>query len=149
MGLLDVIDLHLDRLPHFPTVIGTRIPLKFILDLFSVGLQPSDVVEVFPDVDIGVALLIYNNRGFFKKCLKALKLVSVRREILCGIPTIRGTRIPIHMVYDMLDSGYIPYKILEEYSELSLNTVRRLIRYRGIIEPLVRRIRERVLVERG
>ncbi len=147
MGLLDIVDIHPDRLPYFPTISGTRIPLKFILDLFGAGLQPNDVVEVFPDVDINVVLLIYNNRTFFKKCLKALKLVSVRRDILCGIPTIRGTRIPVHIVYDMLDSGYTPHEILEEYPELSLSTIRGLIRYRSILEPIVSRIRERVLAE--
>ena len=147
--MLEIVDVHPDRLPYFPTVSGSRIPLKFILDLFDAKFQPKDVVEVFPDVGIDVLSLIYDNITFFRKCLRALKVVSVRRDILNGIPVIRGTRIPVHMIYDMLDSGYTPYEILEEYPELSLGLVRHLIRYRGILEPIVRRIRRRILAEEG
>jgi len=147
MKLLDIVDMDPDRLPHFPIIHGTRIPIKFILDLLDAGAGAEDVVEIFPDININVALLIYSNRNFFEKCLKALKLISVRRNILCGIPTIKGTRIPVYIVYDMLDSGYSPHDILEEYPELSLSTIKGLIKYRDILEPLVRRIRKRVLGE--
>ena len=54
----------------------------------------------------------------------------------------------MHIVYDLLDSGYTPHEILKEYQELFLSIVGRLIRYRNILEPIVRRVRERILAER-
>jgi len=49
--------------------------------------------------------------------------IVVDPEILGGKPVIKGTRIPVHQILDLLAGGLPVNKILEEYPELRRDDV--------------------------
>jgi uncharacterized protein (DUF433 family) len=53
--------------------------------------------------------------------------VDVRK--LGGKPVIKGTRIPVYLILEMLANGMSIEDILKEYPELSEEDVREAIRY--------------------
>lgn len=50
---------------------------------------------------------------------RAEQLVHSDPEILHGAPVFRGTRVPVHLIADMLEQGADPEEILEGYSSLN------------------------------
>lgn len=49
--------------------------------------------------------------------------------ILSGKPVIRGTRVPVHILLELLASGYSTSEIVEEYPQLEEEDVQAAIRY--------------------
>ena len=45
--------------------------------------------------------------------------MSVDPHVLCGKPVIRGTRIPVYLILNLLASGYDHARIIEAYPVLS------------------------------
>jgi len=58
-----------------------------------------------------------------------LKSILRNPKILCGKPVIKGTRIPVYLILEMLASGMSIGEILEEYPELTEEDVREAIKY--------------------
>lgn len=44
--------------------------------------------------------------------------VSVNPDVLNGVPTIRGTRIPVSIILEMFDGGQSIANILRQYPQL-------------------------------
>ena len=59
------------------------------------------------------------------------QLISVNPAVMNGKPCIRGTRIPVYMVLDLLAAGIKPESIIskEYYPELSIDAVQACIGY--------------------
>lgn len=53
-----------------------------------------------------------------KSLLEGHPRISVDADILGGTPTIRGTRIPVSILLEMLDGGQTIPKIREQYPRL-------------------------------
>ena len=58
-----------------------------------------------------------------------LDRITINPNICFGKPTIRGTRIWVSLILDMLASGMIVEEILEEYPHLEAADVRATIAY--------------------
>lgn len=54
---------------------------------------------------------------------KAERMVESHPEIMLGTPVYRGTRIPVHVIADMLGQGATVEEILEGYPALTLEKV--------------------------
>jgi uncharacterized protein (DUF433 family) len=50
-------------------------------------------------------------------------------EILAGKPTIKGTRIAVEFVVDLLARGWTPEDILREYDHLSAEDIQACLAY--------------------
>ena len=57
------------------------------------------------------------------------KGVEVNPRILVGKPIIKGTRIPVYLVLDLIASGYSFQKIVEAYPTLTVEDVKAAVEY--------------------
>lgn len=55
--------------------------------------------------------------------------VEVNPKILGGKPVIRGTRIPVHLILDLLAAGNSQEAILKEYPQLKAEDVAAAVQY--------------------
>lgn len=58
-----------------------------------------------------------------------LSRIAVNPKILVGKPVIRGTRISVEFVIDLLASGWTTEQILEEYDHLEAEDIRACLAY--------------------
>jgi uncharacterized protein (DUF433 family) len=49
--------------------------------------------------------------------------ITFNKEILGGKPIIRGMRISVEMILELLSKGCTPQEIIEDYPELELNDI--------------------------
>lgn len=57
------------------------------------------------------------------------ELIEVNPQILAGKPVIRGTRIPVELVLELLATGRTPAEILAEYPHLKEEQIRACMAY--------------------
>ncbi len=50
-------------------------------------------------------------------------------EVLVGKPVIKGTRISVELVMDLLVAGYTPQQIVEQYDHLTVEDVQACLAY--------------------
>ncbi|MBI2921244.1 MAG: DUF433 domain-containing protein [Planctomycetes bacterium] len=60
-----------------------------------------------------------------------LSRITVSPKVLVGKPVIRGTRISVEFVIDLLASGWTTGQILEEYDRLKPADIRACLAYAG------------------
>jgi uncharacterized protein (DUF433 family) len=58
-----------------------------------------------------------------------LKRITFDRDILCGKATIRGLRISVAMILELLAKGTTTVEILEDYPELELKDIEAALLY--------------------
>ncbi len=58
-----------------------------------------------------------------------MKRIEIDPKKLGGKPVIKGTRIPVYLILEMLASGMDIKEILKEYPELTEEDIREAIRY--------------------
>ena len=58
-----------------------------------------------------------------------LKRIAVDPKVLRGKPVIKGTRIPVYLVVELVASGMSEAEVLKEYPNLSREDVRAALRY--------------------
>ncbi|TZF86382.1 DUF433 domain-containing protein (plasmid) [Pedobacter sp. BS3] len=51
------------------------------------------------------------------------------KNILIGKPTIKGTRISIELILDLLSSGWTEQQLLESYPQLTTNHIKAVFSY--------------------
>jgi uncharacterized protein (DUF433 family) len=52
-------------------------------------------------------------------------------EVLVGKPVIKGTRISVELVMDLLAGGYTPQQIMEQYDHLAAEDIQACLAYAG------------------
>ncbi|MDI6631237.1 MAG: DUF433 domain-containing protein [Bacillota bacterium] len=57
--------------------------------------------------------------------------ITVDPRIMCGKPVIRGTRIPVYLVVNLVAAGYSLEKIREAYPNLQKEDVEAALRFAG------------------
>ena len=57
--------------------------------------------------------------------------IEVNPEILVGKPVIKGTRIGVELVIDLLARGYTPHQILEQYDHITQEDIQACLAYAG------------------
>jgi uncharacterized protein (DUF433 family) len=55
--------------------------------------------------------------------------IDVGPKVLGGKPVIRGTRIPVHLILDLLAAGNSQEAILKEYPQLKVKDVTAAVQY--------------------
>ena len=55
--------------------------------------------------------------------------IEVNPEILVGKPVIKGTRIGVELVIDLLARGYTPHQILEQYDHITQEDIQACLAY--------------------
>ena len=58
-----------------------------------------------------------------------MKRIEIDPKKLGGKPVIKGTRIPVYLILEMIASGMDVKEILKEYPELTEEDIREAIRY--------------------
>lgn len=58
-----------------------------------------------------------------------LQRITFDKEILCGKPLVRGMRISVEMLLDLLSKGASEREILEDYPELEPDDIRAALLY--------------------
>ncbi len=47
------------------------------------------------------------------------KRIEINSKIMLGKPVIKGTRIPVYVILNLLGEGYTAEQVIEEYPDLS------------------------------
>lgn len=55
--------------------------------------------------------------------------IEVNPKILCGKPVIKGTRIPVYLILELIKEGYDVKKIIEAYPSLKEEDIKAAIEY--------------------
>ena len=55
--------------------------------------------------------------------------VVTNSEVMDGLPVIRGTRIAVYLILEMLEAGLTIDQIVSEYPHLTLDQVRGAVRF--------------------
>ncbi|MCX5895600.1 MAG: DUF433 domain-containing protein [Proteobacteria bacterium] len=58
-----------------------------------------------------------------------LKRITFNQNVLCGKPLIRGMRLSVEMILELLAKGATEEEILEDYPELEPDDIRAAILY--------------------
>jgi len=61
--------------------------------------------------------------------VEILKRIVVDPRIMGGKPVIRGTRIPVYLILELIASGWTIDKILKEYPHLTREDIQAAIMY--------------------
>jgi len=59
--------------------------------------------------------------------------ISIDPEIMCGKPCVKGTRIPIYIILNLMAAGYSIEQVLITYPKLTKQDVLAAISYAGSI----------------
>jgi len=57
--------------------------------------------------------------GRVSRLADSLKRIIVNPKVMVGKPVIRGTRIPVYLILELLASGMTEKELLQEYPALS------------------------------
>jgi len=55
--------------------------------------------------------------------------ISIDPDVLTGKPVIKGTRISVELVIDLLARGYTYEQVLEQYDHISLDDIQACLAY--------------------
>ena len=58
-----------------------------------------------------------------------LKRITFDQNVLCGKPAIRGLRISVEMILEVLAKGATTHEVLEDYPELDEDDIRAALLY--------------------
>ena len=58
-----------------------------------------------------------------------LKRIEINPEVCFGKPVIKGTRIPVYLILELLAAGMTKEEILKEYPELSEEDIKAALLY--------------------
>ena len=57
--------------------------------------------------------------------------ISADPNVLAGKPVIKGTRISVELVMDLLASGYTPEHVRQQYDHITLEDIQACLAYAG------------------
>ena len=55
--------------------------------------------------------------------------ITANPEVLVGKPVIKGTRISVELVMDLLAGGYTPRQVVEQYDHLTIDDIHACLAY--------------------
>ncbi len=62
-----------------------------------------------------------------------IERISIDKKIMHGKPCIKGTRIPVYLILDLLAGGSTVKEILDDYSDITENDVRACVEYAAML----------------
>jgi len=57
------------------------------------------------------------------------KRIIVNPKIMCGKPVIKGTRIPVYLILNLLAAGYTFDRIIQAYPQLTKKDIKAALEY--------------------
>ncbi len=60
------------------------------------------------------------------------KEIITNPKIMCGKPTIKGTRIPVYLILNLIATGYDFDRIIKAYPELTKEKIKAALKYAQI-----------------
>lgn len=57
------------------------------------------------------------------------KQITINPKIMCGKPVIKGTRIPVYLILNLLAAGYTFERIIEAYPQLDKKNIKAALNY--------------------
>lgn len=57
------------------------------------------------------------------------KNIVVNPKIMCGKPVIKGTRIPVYLILNLLAAGYTFDRIIKAYPQLTKRDIKAALEY--------------------
>ena len=57
------------------------------------------------------------------------KRIIVDPKIMCGKPVIKGTRIPVYLILNLLAAGYTFERIIKAYPQLTKKDIKAALEY--------------------
>lgn len=64
------------------------------------------------------------------------KHITIDPEIMDGLPTIKGTRIPVYLIMELFEGGYSIDEIIKEYPALNEKDIKAAIRFASILTSI-------------
>ncbi len=55
--------------------------------------------------------------------------ITTNPEVLGGKPIVRGTRVPVYLIVDWVNSGHTPDEIVDDYPDLTVEDVAAAVAY--------------------
>ncbi len=55
--------------------------------------------------------------------------IEINPKVMVGKPVIRGTRIPVYIILELLGAGYTPKQIIKEYPKLTEKDIKAAVEY--------------------
>jgi uncharacterized protein (DUF433 family) len=79
----------------------------------------------------GGALVVQWNPGYTRRLpmIQRASGIESNPEVMDGLPVISGTRVPVYLILEMLESGLSLDAILQEYPHLTLDQLRAAVSY--------------------
>ncbi len=73
------------------------------------------------------------NASRMNKKATLLDRIEINPNVLAGKPVIKGTRIPVYLILELLAAGYDFRKIVKSYPTLTEHDVRAAIEYAAVM----------------
>ncbi len=67
---------------------------------------------------------------------KSLALIEINPEIMDGLPCIKGTRIPVYMILEMLQDGQSFDPLIKQYPNLNRDKIKAALHFAGLVASL-------------
>lgn len=67
---------------------------------------------------------------------ETLQMISIDPEIMDGLPVIKGTRIPVYVIMEHIESGWDAKRIIEQYPSLTEKAVKSAIHFASVATSL-------------
>lgn len=61
------------------------------------------------------------------------KNITVNPKIMCGKPVIKGTRIPVYLILNLLAGGYTFERIIKAYPQLTEKDIKAALEYAQVL----------------
>ena len=61
------------------------------------------------------------------------KIIIANPKVMCGKPVIKGTRIPVYLILNLIASGYDFDRIIKAYPELTKESIKAALEYAQIV----------------
>jgi uncharacterized protein (DUF433 family) len=67
---------------------------------------------------------------------KLLSTIEISPDVMDGLPCIRGTRIPVYIILELLQEGHDVESIIKEYPNLSRDKIKAALHFAGLTVSL-------------
>jgi len=140
----EVAEIRLDRCIGRLALRGHRIELKAIIEFLESKWSVDEIIKEFPTLERNLIERIKENFSLLKRLVEGMELVEIDPNKLAGLPVVRGTRMPVVRVYELLENGMSIYELLTEFPSLRLWDIERLPEYKDVLYPVLKYVHERL-----
>ena len=67
---------------------------------------------------------------------KSLAMIEINPDVMDGLPCVKGTRVPVYIILELLHEGHTFEAILKEYPNLSRDKIKAALHFAGLVASL-------------